>query len=69
MLAVSGINHCRERTATMIRSLPSSVSQIFVDARQPGSQGVLEVFSFLMVIGMLSGAFAMAAMLLLYAVS
>jgi hypothetical protein len=52
----------------MIRSVPPSVLQIFIDAEQPGYQGPLELVSFLMVIAMISGAFAAAAMLLVYAI-
>ena len=52
----------------MIRSLPLSVSQIFLDAQQPGYQGPLELFSFLMVLAMISGAFAFGALLLFYAI-
>jgi hypothetical protein len=53
---------------TMMRSLPASVSQIFLDAEQPGFQGLLEVMSFVIVIAMIAGAYVAAAMLLFWAI-
>ena len=52
----------------MMHSLPAFVSQIFLDAEQPGFQGLLEVMSFVIVIAMITGAFVAAAMLLFWAV-
>jgi hypothetical protein len=48
----------------MVYSLPHGVSQVFIDAKQPGYQGVVEVISFLIVVAMMVSAFFSAATLL-----
>ena len=51
----------------MVRSTPNFVAQIFADAKRPGYQGSLEVISFVIVMGMIAGAFTAAAVMLFYA--
>jgi hypothetical protein len=48
----------------MDNSLSHGVAQVFVDAKQPGYQGVLEVISFLVITAMIVGAYFSAATLL-----
>jgi len=52
----------------MAHSVTHLVSEFFDEARHLGYQGELEIVGFLVVIGLLAGAYALAAILLGYSI-